>query len=192
MGENALVIATLVTDWLTAVGTVGAFLAAVIIYGTDRWVTHRERREAQARVVDAWVARADWQTDAEGILFVKTIVCISNDSAQSVRSADVGFAYDDRSTQILFNIGTVPPTAHGGPVRKECQLPPPPGATPPSWTSAHLIGTIRLSLSFRDTTGLWWDRGPRGELTCRKRHGPSRFVAKVLRKLRGTLGRDGS
>lgn len=163
-------------DWITAVGTGGAFALAALIYANDRRSTRKEVREKQARLVDAWVTNVRWEEGENSRLCV--VVAFSNDSAESARAAGVSIAFDDIAPGQLFSVGVLPPTMRGSPLRKECWLHPPANIHP-DWQRQHIIGIIRLKLSFIDTAGVWWDRGPRQEFSFRKN--PSK-VRKAVKK----------
>ena len=82
-----------VPGWVAVVGTVGAFLAAVVIYGVSVRKSRETDPRSKAPLFDAWVSddeMADYPEHAIGVVTQKLLVTIelSNASGQSVRSRD--------------------------------------------------------------------------------------------------------
>ena len=161
-----------VPEWVTGVGTVGAFAFAAIVYYRDRRATHRERRMAQARQVDCWLHRAQWaltsdEDEEPPDWSIELTIALSNGSDQSVKAGTVGVQRGSTAERILISVGTIPPTAKGSPALRTTFLTPNDGEDVERLPSHLLQGMFRLHLSFIDTAGIWWDRDSSGHLTSR-------------------------
>ena len=96
----------------------GAFIAAVVIFG----VTVRQNRLAdsrsQARLFDAWVTTARWADYPEhsiGPVSQKLQVAIdcSNASGQSMRNVMADFLFANERVDGLYDLHLIPPTTPG-------------------------------------------------------------------------------
>lgn len=75
-----------ITDWLTAVGTVGAFGVALYLLSVQMRDRHDERVRGQARLVAAWIdeLRTEPQEDAQQRSFLRATVIVQNESSEPV------------------------------------------------------------------------------------------------------------
>ncbi len=89
-----------ITDWLTAVGTVGAFGTALYLLSVQVRDRHNERVRGQARLVAAWIdeLRTEPQEDAQQPVFLRAIVIVQNDSSEPVYHVAVRLPVGVRGT----------------------------------------------------------------------------------------------
>ena len=89
-----------ITDWLTAVGTVGAFGVALYLLSLQMRDRHDERVSGQARLVAAWID--DWiderQKDDPQHTFLRAIIVIQNDSSEPIYRVVVRLGVGVRGT----------------------------------------------------------------------------------------------
>jgi hypothetical protein len=79
-------------DWLTAVGTAGAFVVAAAIFVTSTRAARKDRRQAQAVLVDAWIksVKKDDGTNKHLVIFE-----VSNHSDQAIRQLSIDIFTND-------------------------------------------------------------------------------------------------
>ena len=86
------------TEWITAVGTAGAFVTASVVYATDRSRRRLDAQASQARLFDAWIESARWMPDEDVDNWdgepnyssdIDVSIRLSNGSAQAFRTTDV-------------------------------------------------------------------------------------------------------
>jgi hypothetical protein len=112
-----------ITDWITAVGTAGGFLAAGFGFLYDRYRHRKTERYAQARLVDGWLknpeyGESEWKGDKRPTM--KLIGYVSNSSRAAVRDVKFMIRPNPYTESPLFayfraGVGTVPPTLDGQP-----------------------------------------------------------------------------
>lgn len=153
-----------VPEWFAAVGTVGALSFAA-------WAYWRDQRERQARLFDAWVARASWDagaqmTNPDGSVQagdgLQLVIALSNVSGQAVRGVDVRLVFLDFGERTI-GCGVIPPTQPGGAIEKLHGWGLPTG-TSQRYPESVVLGGIKISSSFTDAAGNRWHRTDRGKL----------------------------
>jgi hypothetical protein len=90
-----------ITDWLTAVGTVGAFGVALYLLSLQMWDRHDERVRGQGHLVAAWIdeLRTDErQKDDQQHAFLRAIVIVQNDSSEPIYRVVVRLGVGVRGT----------------------------------------------------------------------------------------------
>jgi len=75
-----------ITDWLTAVGTVGAFGVALYLLSVQMRDRHDERVRSQARLVAAWLDELRYEPHEDGQQpeFSRAIVIVQNESNEPI------------------------------------------------------------------------------------------------------------
>lgn len=129
-------------DWLTAVGTSGAFVVAAVIFFTSTRSATKDRRQAQAVLVDAWVIRVVKYAD----MHIVTLQ-VSNHSDQAVRVVNIQI-YDDQ-LEWSATVQVVPPTVRGDFFEVPIQVPTTTDRA--AMNELQLQGLYRMNLSFVDS-----------------------------------------
>ena len=99
-----------ITDWLTAIGTVGAFGVALYLLSIQIRDRHDERVRGQARLVAAWIdeLHEEPQNDAQQPTLWKANVVIQNDSSEPVYHVVVRLPAGVRGT-FVRGVGIIGP-----------------------------------------------------------------------------------
>jgi hypothetical protein len=99
-----------ITDWLTAVGTVGAFGVALYLLSVQMRDRHDEHVRGQARLVAAWIdeIREELQEDTQQSIFWKANVVVQNDSNEPVYHVVVRLPVGVRGT-FVRGLGVIGP-----------------------------------------------------------------------------------
>jgi hypothetical protein len=157
-------------DWVAAVGTVGAFIAAVVIFGVTVRQNRLADRRSQARLFDAWVTTARWADYPEhsiGAVSQKLQVAIdcSNASGQSMRNVMADFLFANQSVDGLYDLHLIPPTTPGNLERRWFWLLSVKQTSQNrEYTDRILRGFLRMNMTFTDASGSRWIRTWKGEL----------------------------
>jgi hypothetical protein len=160
------------TDWITALGTAGGFVAAGAGVTYDLYRRRTSERYAQARLVDAWLGSEEFGERVFANVERATMSLtgyVSNASRAAVRDVRFEIRPNPSAEQPLFayfqaSVGTVPPTPDGRPFPWRSELIAGVGYAPDAdFRRSSLRGYI-LWLRFTDTTGQRWVRHPDGKL----------------------------
>jgi hypothetical protein len=155
-----------VPDWVAALGTVAAFLVALRLLAKElaaRREQEEDRRRAQARLVNAWLAMK-WVKSSDPDDELQGWIIVNNASDEPVYQVkltvvrtDSGFASDPEAAR-----GQAPT------IEEDLPLPLLPQEHSERWAPAEWkLGTwhVVLGLSFTDSQGRRWKRVPDGSLT---------------------------
>jgi hypothetical protein len=138
-------------EWLTAVGTAGAFVVAAVIFFTSTRAATLDRRQAQAVLVDAWIKSVTKYAE------MHTLNCeVSNHSDQAIRDVNIVINDDQLPMGWIETISVVPPTVRGEFLKVSIQIPTTTEKAPMS--ELLLQGLYRMTMSFRDRAGRTWIR----------------------------------
>ena len=166
------------TDWITAVGTAGAFVAAVAAAAIAAVVVRHDRaarRAEQASRVAAWV---EWREGTGKSLrdSMGGYACVAlNTSPLPVYDVVVGYRHYDAAGRPwdlgTARLGLVPPGERVEPLPADLIRGAYTGV--PGFTTAELK-TIRVLISFTDAAGRKWQRDQDGRLRERRPPGERR------------------
>jgi hypothetical protein len=161
-----------ITDWITALGTAGGFLAAGFGFLYDRYRRRKTERYAQARLVDGWlvdpefgkmvVSGDEWPT-------MTFVGYVSNASSAAVRDVRFRIQPSPHAEDPLFpffnaDVATVvPPTRDGPPFQWTFEEMGTTDHHDIDYQKKSLRGYI-LWVRFTDTAGQRWVRHPDGRL----------------------------
>jgi len=140
-----------VLDWLTAFGTVGAVLVALIVAGAEYYRTKRDRDRAQASLVTAWISTVeDFSANPTRILAMYTV-------------------HNGSTAPVFEFVATLPRWYLGGPEEKITNpvmiVPTKEPMYPwPDPEEVAVAGDVALRITFRDGAGMWWERADDGRL----------------------------
>jgi hypothetical protein len=162
------------TDWVTAVSTAGAFVAAIaaaIIAGVVFRHDRAARRAEQASRVAAWI---DWheslRTNAQGQDVGGYVCIVVNTSPLPVYHVSLDYSVDDnggrREGVAIEGFLLLPPGKHVS------QLPH--GVAEAVSRTAETGEFVRVTMAFTDTSGRRWDRDVDGRLTEHRAERPTR------------------
>ena len=157
-----------IPEWIGGCGTMLALGFAAFSYWNELRKRRSERRFEQARLLDAWITKAEALVlsvpDAAGgypeevVLFTTHV---SNASAQSFRLVGITFTVGESvgSANVLH---VVPPTGDR-PIELSLGMTMPPEVDT-SMTSEEILGMTNLDMSFTDASGNRCRRTAEGEL----------------------------
>jgi hypothetical protein len=178
-----------VPDWVAAVGTVGAFIAAVVIFGVTVRQNRLADRRSQARLFDGWISTAQWADYPEqsvGDVSHKLHVAIdlSNASGQSVRNVTTDFLFGNEALNGLWDLHLIPPTTPGNLERRWVWLLDVKQTNENrNYSDRILRGFLKMNITFTDASGNRWIRTWKGELNPpkhaqkpKKRRGTALFI----------------
>jgi hypothetical protein len=162
------------TDWVTAVSTAGAFVAAIaaaIIAGVVFRHDRAARRAEQASRVGAWI---EWRQSLRKNLRGEDVggyVCIvANTSRLPVYDVTVDYSiYDEGRRRERIAIEGwlhLPPGEHVDEVPRD--------VTEAASRTAETGEIVRVAMTFTDTSGRRWDRDVDGRLTEHRPERPTR------------------
>jgi len=147
-----------VPDWVAAVGTAGAFIAGGVLIAKELSAQHKQdedARRAQASLVSAWATLQTSSFTVPGGPTSKGTgakVVIRNGSEQPIYNCGASLPSGQ-----AFVPGLVPPETT---VSDVLPYKPPPGTIP----LRSVGGEIAITVTFRDSNGRMWKRGPEGIL----------------------------
>lgn len=149
----------LVLNYLTAIGTAGAFVVAVVIFWTSTRAAKLDRRKSQAVLVDAWIKTVRKDSESHRVIFE-----VSNHSDQAIRQLNIQISTNISEIGRLLTRAIVPPTVRG--VYLSLQSDPIPTSTAMADLDEDMIrGFYRIDITFVDTAGRRWNRNFQGRLT---------------------------
>jgi hypothetical protein len=156
-------------DWLAAVGTLGAFFVTYLLLRKEQHARReyeKERREAQARLISAWLDLPLVPTELVGsgriVELPRVEMVFKNASDEAVYHVRVTVVPRDG---LFASDPDAAPWPSAGTARGTMQLLPP-GETirRPAPEISHQFDSLALGLSFNDARGHRWKRLPNGSL----------------------------
>src|SRR6202035_578490 len=155
-----------VASWVAAIGTVGAFVFAALVYWWDLRRRRDGLRKSQAISFDAWIIDAQIRPNEDtdlfpGQLFLGVDVGFYNASQQAIRDVNVGMRYREESFG-SFPVGVIPPATQGKPETRAFKSF---ALSEDLLTEIGPLGRImEIETWFTDAAGNRWTRKHKGEL----------------------------
>ena len=179
----------LVLDYVTAIGTAGAFVVATVIFFTSTRAAKLDRRQAQAVLVDAWIKSAEKNTSTNKH---RVIFEVSNHSDQAIRQLFIEIYSNDGPPLMPYVKAVVPPTVRGEYAAFQTSDIDTPVAL--RTLAADVIrGIYKLNFTFVDTGGRKWTRNFQGKLVETTNKKPNKWTgARLAAFIRDKLRRGTS
>lgn len=141
-----------VLDYLTAIGTFGAFITAAAIFWWSSKNALQDRRQKQAILFDVWLAKVTRYAGAHVATFD-----VSNHSDQAIR--DLLVVISDGNVNWRTGLAVVQPTVRG----RYLELPSPhinnnPETAKMNEIQLHSLYASRVEVTFTDSAGRRWRR----------------------------------
>jgi hypothetical protein len=145
-------------EWLTAIGTFGAFVTAALIFWRSSANASRDRRQTQAVLFDVWLGKVSKYAGTHVVTFD-----VSNHSDQAIRDLLVVVGIGDANWRT--GLAVVQPTERG----RYLELPSPhinntPETAGMNEVQLYALYAPNMEIRFTDTAGRRWKRANDGRL----------------------------